>query len=59
MAISNESKELIKAEIEKLKVQKAGVNQEIDSLQARVNDLKLQREAINTKLQKFQDDTKA
>ena len=59
MALSNDSKALILAEIEKLKVQKAGVNQEIDSLQARVNDLKLQREAINTKLQKFKDDTEA
>ena len=59
MAISNESKALILAEIEKLKVGKTGLNTEIDSLQARINDLKLQREAINTKLQKFQDDTKA
>ena len=59
MAISNESKALILAEIEKLKVQKTGLNTEIDSLQSRINDLKLQKDAINTKLQKFQDDTKA
>jgi predicted nucleic acid-binding Zn-ribbon protein len=59
MAISNESKELIRAEIEKLKVQKTGLNTEIDSLQSRINDLKLQREAINTKLQKFKDDAEA
>ena len=59
MAISNESKALILAEIENLKVGKTGLNTEIDSLQARINDLKLQRDAINTKLQKFQDDTKA
>lgn len=57
--ISQESKTLILAEIEKLKIQKAGVNTEIDSLQLRINDLKLQRDAINTKLQKFQDDTEA
>ena len=58
MAISNESKTLILAEIEKLKVQKTGLNTEIDSLQARINDLKLQRDSINGKLQKFQDDIK-
>jgi predicted nucleic acid-binding Zn-ribbon protein len=59
MAISNESKTLILAEVEKLKVQKTGLNTEIDSLQSRINDLKLQREAINTKLQKFKDDAEA
>ena len=59
MAISNESKTLILAEVEKLKVQKTGLTTEIDSLQARVNDLKLQKDSINIKLQKFQDDTKA
>ena len=59
MAISQESKTLILAEIEKLKVSKTGLNTEIDSLQLRINDLKLQREAINGKLQKFQDDTKS
>ena len=58
MAISNESKTLILAEIEKLKIQKTGLNTEIDSLQLRINDLKLQKDAINNKLQKFQDDTK-
>ena len=59
MAISNESKELIKAEIEKLKVQKTGINAEIDSLQLRINELKLKRDNVNNRLQKFQDDTKA
>jgi FtsZ-binding cell division protein ZapB len=59
MGISNESKALILVEIDRLKVQKTGLNTEIDSLQARINDLKLQREAINNKLQKFQDDAKA
>jgi FtsZ-binding cell division protein ZapB len=58
MAISDESKTLILAEVEKLKIGKTGLNTEIDSLQARINDLKLQREAINLKLQKFQDDIK-
>jgi FtsZ-binding cell division protein ZapB len=59
MAISQESKTLILAEIEKLKVQKASINAEIDSLQARINELKLKREDVNNRLQKFQDDTKA
>ena len=59
MAISNESKALILAEIEKLKVQKTGINAEIDSLQLRINELKLKRDNVNNRLQKFQDDTKA
>ena len=59
MPISPESKTLILAEIEKLKVQKVGVNTEIDSLQTRINDLKLQKDSLNNKLQKFTDDTKA
>jgi FtsZ-binding cell division protein ZapB len=56
MGISNETKDLIRDQIEKCKTQKAGIEAEMQTLKSRRDDLSTQRDVINGKLQKFQTD---